>query len=174
MRFLPMALVLAAAAPACKGNEPDPVESDTDTDTDTDADADADADADSDADTDTGGNGITCVEDAQEPNNDLATAIASTGGTNLAVCGGNSDFWSFSLPDGQTATITVEFIHADGDVDLNLYDGAQVEVASAAGIDDSEIVTYTNASGAAQTMILEVFGFGGDENFYDFTIVVAP
>jgi hypothetical protein len=115
-----------------------------------------------------------CVDDAQEPNDAVGDAIPSTGGTDLALCGGNSDFWSFVVPHGHTVSAAVDFVHADGDLDVRLYDGAMALVATSDGTTDTELVADLNDSGAVTTYVLEVLGSSSAENVYDFAVTLDP
>lgn len=168
--------VALALASGCTKDEPlETGSADADTDADSDSDTDTDVvDTDTavvDTDTDTAS---TCVEDTYEPNDDFTDAIALTEGTDLAVCRGNSDVWSFDVPSLALVTATVTFVDADGDLDIRLYDEAEAEVEYSTGTTNSEDVTYLNESADTQTMYLEVYGYNDAENTYDLVVDVVP
>jgi len=103
--------------------------------------------------------------DAFDPNDTCATPSALALGLTdqLSVSDtDSSDFWSYSVANNEILTIDASFAHANGDIDLYLYDdaGTCVSVAAASNsITDNEQVSFTNTSGAAIVVHLEVGGF---------------
>ncbi|MCB9674961.1 MAG: hypothetical protein H6737_07585 [Alphaproteobacteria bacterium] len=154
MRIIAGSVVLVLVG--CK-NDVDPVDTDV-ADTDTDV-----------ADTDTD----TCADDAQEPNDALDDAMASTGGAGLVVCSTSDDWWVVTVPDGYNLTAEVTFVNDDGDIDAWLYDSAGSVLDVSQGVSDSEIVLWTNGEGAETDVFLEISLFGGDRNTYDLAIDVS-
>lgn len=112
-----------------------------------------------------------CIEDQNEPND------RSTTGTNLPVggsidgqlCPGNNDW--FRLGDysaGETVSVTVDFDHSMGDIQMEMYVGASFETASATGT-DNETITRTLQSSGAVTIWLH-FGSSPGDAGNDYTI----
>ena len=70
-------------------------------------------------------------------------------------CSGESWFW---IPGG--GTVTIEFNHAQGDLDLFGYDGARLEVSVSESTGNSERVIVPSGGYA------RVFGYDGATNRY--------
>jgi hypothetical protein len=99
---------------------------------------------------------LTCAkDDAWEPNNDLLTAstyfMASGNSTDAIVCPGDDDFYSDSVQEGATVSVTVDFVHAEGDIDVCLYHGS-TQVACSTGITDQESISYPDAEAGTYTV----------------------
>lgn len=128
---------------------------------------------------------LTATDDVFEDNEDCATAAAITPGTYLGnlVSIFDGDFYSISVPDQATLTITADFIDSNGDVDLFLYDTSGVSCGdqdnaldSSESTTDGEMVSATNTSGASVTYYFEFWVWapgGSDCNTYDMTIDVS-
>ncbi|MDA1008771.1 MAG: dockerin type I domain-containing protein [Planctomycetota bacterium] len=115
-------------------------------------------------------------DDAQEPNDTCTAPRAIVPGTPLTglVCKSTDpDFYSFTVPSGSTATMSLTFIDANGDIDAELFTtcGATA-VASALGNANNENFTWTN-TGAATTAVLRVFLFTDTRNEYSMTVSVS-
>ena len=125
-------------------------------------------------------------DDAFEDNDDCPGAAALSDGfyPGLAVFEADNDYFAVTVPNGGTLDASIVFANANGDMDLYLWDplvacdtnvvgqgtgtGALAVGFSAS---DDETITYTNATGASQNLILEVdmFDAGGCNN-YDLTV----
>ncbi|MEZ4317665.1 MAG: hypothetical protein R3F61_09175 [Myxococcota bacterium] len=185
-RAVQLLVVGAAAAGSCKGAAPDPgdtdvVETDTDTDADSDTDADADTDTDSDADTDTDTDpdtGASCSEDANEDNDTLLTAIASTGGTALWVQVGDPDYWSFDVPVGHEVRVVAQHDALAGDIDVYVLDAdGDVTGVPGATFASDETAIACNGTGAVASWFayVEVWEASLDTcNTYDLQITTTP
>ncbi len=127
------------------------------------------------------------VADAFEDNDDCPSAVTiangPTGGLNVNLQDG--DFYSVTVPSNGTLTVDTLFLHADGDIDLYLWDplfacdtaiegeGGATALAVGFSASDDENISYTNATGADQNLIIEVdvYSFSGSGcNFYDLII----
>ncbi len=66
--------------------------------------------------------GGTCTADRYEPNNTSATAAMINGGlqSGLTLCPGDEDFYQVALGNNDTVDITVDFVHGEGNIDLQL------------------------------------------------------
>lgn len=125
---------------------------------------------------------LTCVDEAWEPNETVADAVPiGVAGEveTAAVCGvDDRDVYSFFAFEGEEITTHVDFVHADGDLDLKLYaageeaavDASEAGTRSSLGIDDDEVVTYTAATTGVHYVV--VFGYG-DDNEYQLTNTVT-
>ncbi|TNF24738.1 MAG: hypothetical protein EP329_24440 [Deltaproteobacteria bacterium] len=103
-----------------------------------------------------------CVDDSFEPNDTPATAKPITE-NDLALCGGDVDYWTLAVGCGQHVEIGLAITGdgADDDLDMRLYDTATASsapVASAETEDDFEIIDVPSASKPG-TWILEVYGY---------------
>ncbi len=109
----------------------------------------------------TGGGAPTCT-DAQEPNDSRTTARPATGTiASLEICAADEDW--FKVAAG--GTVRVEFVHANGDLDLAAYDanGTRTQVSESTA--NTEQVTVP-AGGSVR-----VYGYNGARNAYK---LVAP
>ncbi len=117
-----------------------------------------------------------CMPDAMEPNDFLGTtvlapAVTPPGVTGLSLCPADVDWFAVSVGAGQTLSAAIRFAHADGDLDLKLYDvnsSLAQPVASATSSDDDEELVRTAA--VATTYLIRVSGFGGASADYDLEI----
>lgn len=103
---------------------------------------------------DDGLNCDSCTEDPYEPNDSSGTGTQLNAGQSLSAVrcpddqGGTNDWYQLgTLSAGTTVTLNLEFSHADGDIDLDLYEGGTFAAASASETDD-ESITYTMQSNA--------------------------
>ncbi|MFT7580759.1 MAG: hypothetical protein ACI9MR_002432 [Myxococcota bacterium] len=121
-----------------------------------------------------------CAPDALEPNDvadvaDMASipVVAPPGVTGLSACPYDPDWFSIEVPHAGTVTVSARFAHANGDLDLRLYDlnlssvVAQMESASES---DDEMVVYTTS--LATTLWVRVAGFGGASAPYDLEVTL--
>lgn len=108
-----------------------------------------------------GGEGGTCSDDGHEDNDNpsQATALGSGTHTGLQICSADDDYYQFTA--NGSLTVTINFEHDNGDLDMALFSGSE-EVGSSQGTDDSETVT---ASGTG-TYTLRVYGYSGAANSY--------
>src|SRR5678815_1373443 len=91
---------------------------------------------------DSGGGGGTC-SDALEPNESSGAARAVGAGTQaLQLCGGDVDWFTVT----STRTVTIEFVHASGDLDMAAYDAVGNQLGISQGTSNSEQLTV--AAGA--------------------------
>ena len=114
------------------------------------------------------------VDELEE--NDSVDAPASPGPgtwTALAVCKDDEDWYRFGLTEGQQLDVAVTFGTDEGDIDLELYDGAGGVVADSGGIVDIEEISFTAV--AAGDYDLRVFLYEEEEawqNAYDLTVTI--
>jgi len=89
-----------------------------------------------------------CADDAFEPNQSFLGAWPVTPGGygGLAACPADDDWFSMTLQDWQTFDVQLSHAFADGDVDLFVFDAAEVLVDSASTLNDDEAVAYEVAT----------------------------
>jgi hypothetical protein len=111
------------------------------------------------------------VDDALEDNDTCATATSMCDGTTpgLFVSKCDDDYYSVTVNDGTTLAVDILFAHANGDLDLFLYDAAGCaldegvsghncanSIVCGFSVTDNESIVYANTSGAAQDLIIKV------------------
>lgn len=115
------------------------------------------------------GGGSACP-DAFDGNVDRSRAAVVSAGTfgDLQVCGGGSDW--FEVQATGEVTATVEFVHANGDLDVKLYDANGTAIDSSNTVSDKEVVQGADPTGGK--VYIEVYGYNGAENTYTLTVAV--
>lgn len=118
-------------------------------------------------------------DDAYEQNDSCAAARAMTAGTysNLVLkrySAGDEDWYAVSVNSGQTLTLTLNFTHANGDIDLALYSacGGAI-IASSTGSGNSETVTYTHTGGSAASYYARAYLYNDTRNTYSMTVSLS-
>jgi len=91
------------------------------------------------------GSGSGCRSDRFEPNDTESAAPVLTAAVhaNLASCDSDDDYYAVDLTAGATLDVTVDFAHAEGDIDLRLYEqGGIVTLASSITTSAPESFSY--------------------------------
>jgi len=116
-----------------------------------------------------GSNG--CEADQFEPNNtrDEAAAVMDGSYDGLSACSGEED-WYWMRPGTGTLHASIYFTHADGDLDMKLYDSQGEQLTVSQGTGDSETVELEVAEEADYFIL--VYGYNGAENSYDLNLTV--
>jgi hypothetical protein len=119
---------------------------------------------------------LSLAEDGNEENDDCVTATIATEGTisSQATFIGDPDWIQIDLTDGETLTADLLFTHANGDLDMALWEGCPgVEVDVSQSVDDNEQLLYTNTTGGPISVYLEIYVWQTSTftcNSYDLTI----
>ncbi|QDV05519.1 hypothetical protein Poly30_10170 [Planctomycetes bacterium Poly30] len=118
-------------------------------------------------------------DDLFEDNDDLCTPSPVGLGVheNLIVFDTDSDFYFFGVVQGERANVSIDFLHADGDLDLRLYDvtngciGAPL-IGSSDSTSNYEEVSFTATNPGVTLCTLEVFYYPNDggNNQYELTL----
>lgn len=104
--------------------------------------------------------------DEFEPND--ATAKVLTAGTYEAkICAGDVDRFQIEVPAGKTLRASVRFVHAEGDLDVKLFDGGSALVDTSDGTSNEETVDSTGSG----RFVVQVYGYGEAANPY--TLVLS-
>lgn len=113
-----------------------------------------------------------CAPDRHEPNDTAAAATSDVAPVeSLTLCAGDEDFFAIGVGAGEVIAARIEFLHARGDLDMELlFQGAQVAVSQ--GVSDVEEIQH--AASAPGTYVLHVYGFGGAANRYDLALARVP
>jgi hypothetical protein len=96
-----------------------------------------------------GGGGGGCLPDPYEPNDTAGTAAAVTPGlySGLTACSRvQDDYYQLSVPGGVTLDVRIFFAHAEGDMDLFLYDASGGFLGQSSGTTDQEQILWTAPS----------------------------
>lgn len=126
------------------------------------------------------GGGGPCDPDAFEPN-DMRGAAAPLAdiqidpGTrtynNLTICAGEVDWYEIpALCRVERLDARIDFVHADGDLDIELWDGDN-RIDRSLGEEDSEVVTARNRP--ESPLYVMVYGPEGPTTTYDLTITLV-
>jgi hypothetical protein len=111
--------------------------------------------------------------DGLEPNDTTSTASVAASGTTIAsrTCAGDDDHVGIEAVAGQQITASLEFAHADGNLDLALVKPSGGVVATSASTTDDEAVTHT----ATETgiYVARVFSPPSASVTYDLTLTSA-
>jgi len=118
----------------------------------------------------------TCVPDANEPNETVATATALPFGTRTAtLCETEStydtDTYAIVVPGGQELRVTLTFDGAMADLDLALLDANDMFLADSDGVGSSEELRYAPAG--EETVYLAVFGYSLEPLALTYTLTTA-
>lgn len=114
-----------------------------------------------------------CPADQYEPNDLASPAFASFGVSRyLSLCPSDDDYYDIYLFTGETLTVTIEFSHAEGDLDMVLLDDAGNQITTSAGVTDSETVTYTALADGLVSVGVFLYSDNGSRpgNLYTMTI----
>jgi hypothetical protein len=114
---------------------------------------------------------VACVDDDQEDNDTLETAAPVMPGSAfeaLQVCAPDEDWYVIQADAGCTVFVHIDFVHADGDLDLAIMDASQMLLDVSDGVTDSEDVTL--AAVETGPLYINVFGFRGDANSYSMQV----
>jgi hypothetical protein len=122
-------------------------------------------------------------DDIYEPNATCATAniiaIVNASGTrnNLVVKSTNEDWYSVNIPAGGSATVTLSFTAANGNLGLQSFascGGSAIGTSASTG--STQTLTISNATGPFSTFFYRVYMFGNStRNTYSMTYsVVTP
>ena len=108
--------------------------------------------------------GQPCV-DQHEDNETLETAAPLVGGSHpgLWICPGDEDWYELLLSNNEFVALEAHFIHAEGDMDMRLYNARGVIVASATSNSDDERIVYTTSESGRFYLRVNQDAWGGDD-----------
>ncbi|MBN2493686.1 MAG: PPC domain-containing protein [Deltaproteobacteria bacterium] len=115
--------------------------------------------------------GAPCEDDMLEPNDSMGDAfgIQASQYSDLVLCSGNVDWYAMTVDEGGEILASIDFAHADGDLDLELYDATGLRLDGSYSSTDGETVGASGLS--AGEYYLLVYGWQGAENTYDMDVV---
>jgi hypothetical protein len=109
-----------------------------------------------------------CVDDVvggTSEHNDFQAESATLPalGENRQICDYDDDWYSFSVSRAGNVGVDAIFKHANGDLDMKIYNSNMTEVASSVSSDDDESITQMLAAG---TYFVKLYGYNGAKNSY--------
>jgi hypothetical protein len=117
-------------------------------------------------------------DDAFENNDSLATAhwlgsLTSTKTVSNLVMWDSADWYKFStpVPNETNSAVSINFVNANGNLDLKVFNSAGVEIGESLTSNDGESVSLAGTS--AGTYYVEVFSASGDVN-PNYSLTIAP
>ena len=113
-----------------------------------------------------------CAADALEGNNDPehAALLAAGAVDELTICAGDEDWFAVDVCAAGALTASINFAHANGDLDLELRDAAGDVLGASRGVADGE---SANAVPDADAVVfVRVYGYGEAINDYDLDLFV--
>ncbi|MEM7515797.1 MAG: PPC domain-containing protein, partial [Planctomycetota bacterium] len=99
-------------------------------------------------------------DDLDEENDDCLSAVVPSADplTGLFVSKMDEDWYSYTVADGDILTLDVTHVHAEGDIDLELYlDDCTTVLELSDTSTDNENLSWTNNTGAVATVFARVF-----------------
>ncbi|MCO5168237.1 MAG: pre-peptidase C-terminal domain-containing protein [Planctomycetes bacterium] len=111
------------------------------------------------------------TDDVYEPNNTAATAARIAPGVYRDLVCNDDDWFSVVLTSPGSLSVTIDFRHAEGDLDLHV-DGPSGRVGRSESTSDRERVEV--ASVPAGTYLIRVFGYQGARARYTLTVATTP
>ncbi|MEM9195603.1 MAG: PPC domain-containing protein, partial [Myxococcota bacterium] len=118
------------------------------------------------------GSGGSCTDDSNEENDTIATATPVTSLISGQVCSGDDDYYRINATPGTEISVTIDgFMHASGDLDLQLRSADGAVLSRSGGVEDFETATY--CSPTADPIYARVFGYRTSENAYDLSVSTA-
>lgn len=106
------------------------------------------------------GGGCEDGDDSSGTANNLALDGSST---DARICASDADFYRVVVTDAGTLTVELTFLHADGDIDVELQGTDGVRIVAAASSNDDESLVQPVDPGS---YFVRVFGYNGAENDY--------
>ena len=115
-----------------------------------------------------------CPFDPLEPNDARTSARAVSPGTfsGLGSCPMNEDWYAVSIGAGQTLDVNVAFAHAEGDIDIQLYNSSGATVVSSVTATDDEALSLQSSAGGTYTLRVYLYADTGSSpgNVYDLSL----
>ena len=106
------------------------------------------------------------------PGRSFAEAPQISDGTHgpYELAEGENHNFAIDLESGDQLTVTASFTHAEGDLDLELYDSSELLARADSSTDDE---TLTREADTSETHYITVYGYEGATNSYELDVQVA-
>ena len=109
-------------------------------------------------------------DDSYEENDVSSSAAAITIGTHSNLQCLDDDWYKIRLTAGTDLTVTIEFMHADGDLDLEVYASDRTSIIGRShGTTDNEVVELSQLAATAEYFI-RVYGWMNATGAYNMTL----
>jgi len=120
----------------------------------------------------------TCCDDGFENNDSFGDPAPVTEGLteDLRSCALDDDYFSILLSVGDEITIDVSFSHAEGNIDLALFNPSATQVASSQSATDDEQIVYTAPEAGIFVILVALHEDLGvsEGNDYELDIAIGP
>ena len=116
--------------------------------------------------------GSASSDDSYEENDTCSAAASMSEGTHggLTVKSTDEDWYAIAVSSGATLDLTLDFVHANGDIDCELFASCGgTMLASGTSNNNDETMSWTN-SGSGTTAYLRVFLYSGTNNTYSVAV----
>ncbi len=109
-----------------------------------------------------------CLQDAFEPNGapQIASQLAMGRTKDLSLCPYELDWYVIDLKKGETLTLTMQFEHDLGDLDMRLYKVNKFSAPVAVGATKKAPEQFTYTADESTKYYVRVSGFAGESNAY--------
>jgi hypothetical protein len=99
-----------------------------------------------------------CETDPWEPNDAQSTASAIPEGvlSGLVACPDDEDWWLAELVTGEQIDFLVGFDHAEGDIDVTLFDAGGTELAASSTLTDDEAVSHVATADGPVVLVVDL------------------
>ena len=114
-------------------------------------------------------------DDKSENNDSCKTARTIAKGTlaGRVVKANDSDWYRFSVPAGKSVTIDLSFLHARGDIDLDVFGACNTDpFGTSRGQGDAETFSATNVTDKSVFLIWRVYLAADTRNTYDQIVTI--
>lgn len=110
-----------------------------------------------------------CIQDVLEPNGapNFATPLPMGRTKELSLCPYELDWFVVDLKKGETLTVTAEFAHADGDLDIRLYKVNKFAQPVAVSATKKAPEQFIYVADESTKFYVRISGFAGDSNAYE-------
>lgn len=116
-----------------------------------------------------------CQADVYEPNNqsNQATSLTEDGSWSGTLCAGDQDWYQITVTETSTVEISLEFVHAEGNIDATLVDENGSSVALGVSLTDREYLLIEDLQAGVYSLLVR--GASSDvENTYSLSVTRTP
>ena len=116
-----------------------------------------------------GGDAMGCVDDSREDNDTVDSATSGVSSfSDGKICAEDVDYFRIDVSRSSLVSVSIDFTHSSGDLDLRLVNSSGTILESSAGVEDTESVSHCQPEASA--LYARVEGFMGEENGYSFRV----
>ncbi|MSQ82961.1 MAG: hypothetical protein EXR77_08600 [Myxococcales bacterium] len=109
-----------------------------------------------------------CIQDGFEPNGapQIASPLLMGRTKDLSLCPYELDWYAIDLKKGETLTVTMEFTHNLGDLDMRLYKVNKFSAPVAVGASKTAPEQFSYTADESTKYFVRISGFAGESNAY--------